>query len=78
MVTIRYRETDRTADVEIRHDKTEGLVLAGKGNVFYLNGDLEDDRAEWTVAADDFAGEWDLVRASDDDCHRLREAGFPV
>jgi hypothetical protein len=78
MLTIRYRETDRTADVEMRHDKTLGLVLVGKGNAFYLDGELEDDKAEWTVAADDFADEWELVRASDEDCARLRRAGYRV
>ena len=78
MIVVRYRETDRTADVEIRHDRALGLTLVGKGNVFYLDGELEDDRAEWVVGADDFSEDWDLVRASDEDRGRLRVAGFRV
>ena len=76
MVTIRYRETDRTADVEIRHDPVHGLILVGRGNLFYLDGELEDDRAEWTIWADDFSEDWELVRVSDEDRARLRAAGF--
>jgi hypothetical protein len=45
-------------------------------DTFYLDGELEDDKAEWTVGADDFADEWELVRASDEDCAHLRRAGY--
>jgi hypothetical protein len=78
MLTIRYRETGRTADVVMRLDKIEGLVLVGKGNVFYLDGVLENENAEWTIGANDFSEDWELVRASDEDRGRLLGAGFRV
>jgi hypothetical protein len=60
------------------HDKAEGLVLVGSGNLFFLDGELENTNAEWTIGADDFSEDWELVRASDEDRARLREAGFRV
>jgi hypothetical protein len=75
---VRFRETDLTADVVLRQDPTEGLVLAGAGNVFYPDGDLEDPEAEWIIWPEDFAEEWDLVEATDPERARLRAAGFRV
>jgi hypothetical protein len=75
---VRYRETDRTAEVVMRHDRIEGLVLAGAGNLFFPDGELEDPDAEWTIWPDDFAEDWDLVEATDQERARLRDAGFGV
>ena len=74
---VRFREADQTADVVIRPDRIEGVVLFGSGGLFFLDGELESN-AEWIIGADDFADEWDLVRASDEERAQLRAAGFRV
>jgi hypothetical protein len=53
---VRYRETDLVADVRLRHDSIEGLMLVGSRNVFFLDGELESNAAgqEWTIEADTF------------------------
>lgn len=74
---IRCRETDQTADVDVRPDKLEGLILTGRGNQFYPEDSTQPDPdAEWIVFPDEFE-EFELVEASDDERRQLQDAGFP-
>jgi hypothetical protein len=82
---IRYRETDKTDEVESRYDEIQGPVLVGHGNPFWIVGSdsphlmfeaLPDPDDEYTIGPDTVE-DWELVEATDEERRLLHEAGFP-
>ena len=82
---VRYRETGKTDQVELRHDVGEGPVLVGRGNPFWMVGcripfyleidavpDPDDEYFIWPETFD----EWEIVEATDVERCQLRAAGF--
>ena len=58
---IRYRETDKTDHVELRHDEVQGPVLVGRGNPFELDWDaVPDPDDEYFIGPDTF-DEWEIL-----------------
>jgi hypothetical protein len=77
-VRVRYRETGKTDDVELRQDATLGPVLVGRRNPCFLEDDaLPDPDQPYFIGPDDF-DDWELVEATEVDRVQLRQAGFRV
>src|SRR5262249_19110345 len=73
-----HRETGKTDDVELRDDPVQGPVLVGHGNPFWPGWDvLPDPQEPYHIGPDTF-DEGELVEAKEEECFRLREAGFRV
>jgi hypothetical protein len=76
---VRYRKTGKTDHVEFGDDGHGQLVLVGFADPYYLEEDgLPDPDEPYSIGPDKFAGDWELVEASDDERRRLRDAGFLI
>ena len=73
---IRYRETGRTDDVESRDDPVQGPILVGRGDPCYLDHEAMPSPTDAYHIGPDTFEDWELVEATEEDCRRLRDAGF--